>query len=95
MKLPMMSSAEKAMESGMVRTRCQKVSGGITWAVVLPISAETGTMRVAVGAQGVDERASAATVAERSPPPSCMQDDGAAELRLGLHGLQLGEHRRR
>ena len=44
MKLPMMSSAEKAMESGMVRTRCQKVSGGMTSAVVLPISAETGTM---------------------------------------------------
>jgi len=43
MKLPMMSSAEKAMESGMVRTRCQKVRGGITCAVVLPISAETGT----------------------------------------------------
>ena len=40
----MMSSAEKAMESGMVRTRCQKVSGGMTWAVVLPMSAETGTM---------------------------------------------------
>ena len=44
MKLAMMSSAEKAMESGMVRTRCQKVSGGITCAVVLPMSAETGTM---------------------------------------------------
>ena len=44
MKLPMMSSAEKAMESGMVRTRCQKVSGGMTCAVVLPMSAETGTI---------------------------------------------------
>ena len=32
------------MESGMVRMRCQKVSGGMTSAVVLPISAETGTM---------------------------------------------------
>ena len=44
MKLPMMPSAEKAMESGIVRARCQKVSGGITSAVVLPISAETGTI---------------------------------------------------
>ena len=44
MKLPTMSRAEKAIESGMVRTRCQKVSGGITCAVVNPISAETGTM---------------------------------------------------
>ena len=43
MKLPIRSSAEKAMESGMVRMRCQKVRGGITWARVLSMSAETGT----------------------------------------------------
>ena len=28
---------EKAMESGMARMYCQKVSGGMTWAVVLPM----------------------------------------------------------
>ena len=32
------------MESGRERRCCQKVSGGITSAVVLPISAETWTM---------------------------------------------------
>ncbi len=44
MKFPTMSTAEKAMESGTARRCCQKVSGGITSAVVLPISAETGTI---------------------------------------------------
>ncbi len=43
MKVPMISSAENAMESGMARTRAQNLSGGMTCAVVLPISAETGT----------------------------------------------------
>ena len=44
MKVPTMARLEKAIESGRARRYWRKVILGITSAVVLPISAETGTM---------------------------------------------------
>jgi len=44
MNLPMRARLENARESGSARNFWRKVSLGMTWAVVLPSSAETGTM---------------------------------------------------
>ena len=44
MNLPTKAMLEKAMESGRARTLCQKVSRGMTSAVVFPIKPETGTI---------------------------------------------------
>ena len=44
MKLNTIESAENATESGKARMCCQNVSGGITSAVVFPISSDTWTM---------------------------------------------------
>ena len=73
MKCPISDIPEKAIESGIPRSRCQKVSGGITSAVVLSISRDTGTIEYPCARSESISTGSAATVAERSPPPSCIK----------------------
>ena len=51
--------------------------------------------RVAVGAQRVDEHRQRGHGGRAIAAAVVQQDDGAAELRLGLHGLQLVEDRLR
>ena len=52
-----------------------------------------GNDGVAVGAQRVDERAQSGHGDRAVAAAVVHEDDGAAELRLGLHGFKLGEDR--
>ena len=63
----------------------------MTSAVVLPMQGGDGDDGVAVGAQGVDEDGQGGHGGRAVAAAVVQQDDGAAELRLGLHGLQLVE----
>ena len=71
---------------------CQRIFGeigGITSAVVLPISSETGTNSYPLARSVVISSGSAATVAERLPPPSCSRMMLPLHPRAGLHLIQL------
>ncbi len=91
MKLPMISTAEKAMESGMVRMRCQKVSGRHDLGGGFTHERGDGNDGVAVGAQRIDERTQRSDGGGAVAAAIVHEDDGAAELRLALHGVELGE----
>ena len=91
MNLPMMARLEKAMESGSARRYCLKRQLGHDLGGGLAHQRGDGHDGVAVGAQGVDQHRQGGHGGRAVAAAVVQQDDGAAELRLGLHRLQLIE----
>ena len=92
MKRPMKESAEKAMESGIARKYC---FAGQRWHDLRGGHAHErrdGDDGVASRAQGVNEVGKSGDGDGAIAATIVHEDDGAAKLRLCLHGIQLVEH---